>query len=43
MPKYAIVCPAVASIHKSTEMDKDIFTSCTFNGNLVVNFVLIVK
>lgn len=30
--KYSVVCPAVASIHKSTGVDKDIFVSCTFNG-----------
>lgn len=54
--KYSVVCPAVASIHKSTGVDKDIFVSCTFNGtsvtvlananfngDLVANFVLIVR
>lgn len=33
--KYSVVCPAVASIHKSTGVDKDIFVSCTFNGTSV--------
>lgn len=30
--KYTLVCPSIASIHKTTGTDKNILASCTFNG-----------